>query len=97
MENEDPNKVKGSFEPNENKTEDWHAPFKGAIDIKLSDEMKSDMASGYLSFWVDVWPQETNGRKWYSLRLRRREYRPKEQPAQGQDNFGADLDDAIPF
>ncbi len=95
MENEDPNKVRGSFKPNKDRTEDWHAPFKGTIDIKLSDEMKSDMASGYLSFWVDVYPQETNGEKWYSLRLGRRDYRPKEQPA--QDSFGADLDDAIPF
>lgn len=92
-----PNDAMGSFKPNKDRTEDWHAPFKGHIDVPVTDQLRADLATGHLSFWVDVVPNGQGDDKWYSLRLNRREYRPKEQSAQGQDNFGADLDDAIPF
>ena len=48
----------GSAWPNENKTEDWHADFRGKV-------MLPDGRTHYL----DISPKESNGMTWYSVKV----------------------------
>ena len=90
----------GSFKAARNRTQDWHAPYKGGIDVPVTDQLRADLATGHLSFWVDVVPNGVGEDRWFSLRLNRREYRPKE-PAVAPIAAGAavvdDFDDSVPF
>lgn len=104
--------AKGSFSPVPT-TEDWQAPLKGGIDIAITPEMLADCQAGHLSFWVDVYANRSrDGAPYYSLQLRRREYRPKDgaavapASADALEEFlppidkpmpSADPDDEVPF
>jgi len=83
----------GSFKPVPT-TEDWQAPLQGSVDIPITPELLADCQAGHLSFWVDVYPKRGNDNAaWYSLRFRRRDYRPKEAAAPA----GADpLEELLP-
>lgn len=48
----------GSAWPNENRTEDWHAPFRGKV-------MLPNGAVHYL----DLYEKESNGKKWFSVKV----------------------------
>jgi hypothetical protein len=48
----------GSAWPNENKTEDWHADFRGKV-------MLPDGRTHYL----DINPKESDGKTWYSVKV----------------------------
>ena len=48
----------GSAWPNEKKTEDWHAAFRGKV-----------MLPDGRTHWLDISPKESNGKTWYSVKI----------------------------
>ena len=48
----------GSAWPNEKKTEDWHADFRGKV-----------MLPDGKTHWLDITPKSSNGKTWYSVKI----------------------------
>jgi len=89
----------GSAWPNEKKTEDWHADFRGKV-----------MLPDGKIHWLDITPKESNGKTWYQVKIGKEvmsngsTYSAAHQPfpAQSQHdrakaNGFAELDDDVPF
>lgn len=91
----------GSAWPNEKKTEDWHADFRGKV-----------MLPDGKTHWLDVQPKTAkDGRTWYKVKIGKEvqapaapAYSAAHQPFPPQDNHNAakangfqELDDDMPF
>lgn len=89
----------GSAWPNEKKTEDWHADFRGKV-----------MLPDGKTHWLDITPKSSDGKTWYSVRIGRevqsagQPYSAAHQPFPAQDSHNKaksngfqELDSDIPF
>ncbi len=90
----------GSAWPNDKKTEDWHADFRGRV-----------MLPDGKTHWLDVTPKSTDGKTWYSVKIGKevqpavtQPYSAPHKPFPAQDahnkakaNGFAELDDDVPF
>jgi hypothetical protein len=90
----------GSAWPNDKKTEDWHADFRGRV-----------MLPDGKTHWLDVTPKSTDGKTWYSVKIGKevqpavtQPYSAAHKPFPAQDahnkakaNGFAELDDDVPF
>lgn len=48
----------GSAWPNDNKTEDWHAPYRGKVMLPNGD-----------THYLDLYEKESNGKKWFAVKV----------------------------
>ena len=89
----------GSAFPNDKKTEDWHADFRGKV-----------MLPDGKTHWLDINPKNSNGKTWYSVKIGKEvaaqgdSYSAAHKPFPAQDNHNkaksngfVDADEDIPF
>lgn len=89
----------GSAWPNEKKTEDWHADFRGKV-----------MLPDGKTYWLDVIPKNSDGKTWYQVKIGRevqpagQPYSAAHKPFPAQDSHNksksngfVELEDDIPF